>query len=116
MSDFRFFEVSEFDCTHTGENRMEHGFIELLDELRLICEFPLVVTSGYRSPNHPIEKVKPVPGTHAQGIAADLQTVDSYRRYILLKNAFVLGFTGVGVGKDFIHLDTRGGKPRVWTY
>ena len=47
--------------------------MEKVDELRDRCGFPFVITSGYRSPQHPIEAKKDVPGTHAQGIAADIK-------------------------------------------
>jgi len=89
------FKTSEFDCQHTGENRMEKDFLSKLDELREYCGFPFVITSGYRSPSHPLEAVKEIPGTHAH-----------------LEH----GFTGIGVAGDFIHLDTRGTLPVMWTY
>jgi len=27
-----------------------------------------------------------------------------------------MGFTGIGVAGDFIHVDTRGTVPVIWTY
>jgi len=27
-----------------------------------------------------------------------------------------MGFTGIGVASDFIHVDTRGSAPVIWTY
>ena len=110
------FSTSEFDCQHTGENRMEQDFLDKLDELREYCGFPFVITSGYRSPSHPLEAVKEIPGTHAQGIAADIKITNSAHRYTLIKGALEHGFTGIGVAGDFIHLDTRGTLPVMWTY
>lgn len=112
----RHFKLSEFDCTHTGENRMEPEFLEKLDNLRDYCGFPFVITSGYRSPSHPLEAVKEIPGTHAQGIAADIKMTNSAHRYSLIKAALDHGFTGIGIAGTFIHLDTRGTAPVVWTY
>jgi len=112
----RHFKLSEFDCHWTKENRMEADFLEALDELREQCGFPFIVTSGYRSPKHPLEEIKRVPGTHSQGIAADIAVSSGDQRRVLLENAFKLGFTGIGVGDGFIHVDTRAGKPVVWTY
>lgn len=112
----RYFDKSEFDCQHTGENRMEQEFMDKLDDLRAECGFPFVITSGYRSPKHPIEAAKAVPGTHAQGIAADIKIGTSAHRYLLLQAALRNGFTGIGIDKDFIHLDTRGTIPLIWTY
>ena len=112
----RHFKLSEFDCTHTGENRMEPEFLVKLDNLRDYCGFPFVITSGYRSPSHPLEAVKEIPGTHAQGIAADIKMTNSAHRYSLIKAALDHGFTGIGIAGTFIHLDTRGTAPVVWTY
>jgi uncharacterized protein YcbK (DUF882 family) len=94
----KYFTVDEFNCQYTGENQMDPEFMEKVDKLREYCGFPFVITSGYRSPDHPLEAVKEIPGTHAQGIAADIK------------------ITGLGVAGDFIHLDTRGSVPVMWTY
>ena len=110
------FTLSEFDCSHTGENRMEQDFLDKLNALREHCGFPFIITSGYRSPSHPIEALKEIPGTHAQGIAADIKMTNSAHRYSLIKAALEHGFTGIGVAGTFIHLDTRGTVPVVWTY
>ena len=108
--------MSEFDCKETGENNMNPEFLEKLDTLRGYCGFPFVITSGYRSPSHPIEAKKDVPGTHAQGIAADIKITNAAHRYTLIREALSMGFTGIGVAGDFIHVDTRGTVPVIWTY
>ena len=58
MSEIKYFKLSDFDCQETGENEMDIKFIHKLDELRGLCGFPFYVSSGYRSPNHSIEKAK----------------------------------------------------------
>ena len=111
------FKREEFDCEVSGTNNMEIEFLEKLDELRAWCGFPFIITSGYRHPTlHPIEKRKDVPGTHAQGIAADIKITNAADRLTLVKNAVQLGFTGIGIADDFIHVDTRGTTPVMWTY
>jgi len=95
---------------------MEQAFLDKLDALREHCGFPFVITSGYRSPDHPLEAVKEIPGTHAQGIAADIKITNSAHRYSIIKGALEHGFTGLGVAGDFVHLDTRGSAPVIWTY
>jgi len=112
----KYFSTSEFDCKHTGENRMEQDFLSKLDALREACGFPFVITSGYRSPDHPLEAVKEIPGTHAQGIAADIKITNSAQRYTIIREALAHGFTGLGVAGDFIHVDTRGTVPVIWVY
>ena len=111
------FKREEFDCEVSGTNNMEIEFLEKLDELRAWCGFPFIITSGYRHPTlHPIEKRKDVPGTHAQGIAADIKITNAADRLNLVHAALQLGFTGIGVADDFIHVDTRGPTPVMWTY
>ncbi len=112
----KFFARSEFDCQYTGENKMDPEFLERLDELREMCGFPFVITSGYRSYDHPIEAAKDAPGTHAQGIAADIAVDSASNRYILINYAFQQGFTGIGVDSAFVHLDIRNAVPVLWTY
>ena len=113
---FRHFTRKEFDCQQTGENDMQDEFIHSLDTLRHECGFSFRITSGYRSPSHSIEARKAKPGTHAQGIAADIGTTNGYERYIIVKNAMAMGFSGIGIHKTFVHVDTRTTTPVVWTY
>jgi len=113
----KYFTREEFDCQVSGTNNMEREFLEKLDELRACCEFPFVITSGYRHPTmHPIERKKEVPGTHAQGIAADIKITNAADRLKIVRAALELGFTGIGVASDFVHVDTRGTTPVMWTY
>ena len=116
MSQFKYFKLEDFDCQETGENEMSIEFIERLDGLRSGCGFPFIVTSGYRSPNHSIEAKKEQPGQHAQGIAADIKVVGGAQRRLLVEKALEMGFTGVGVDKNFIHVDIRTTTPVLWVY
>mgnify|MGYP003112398203 CR=1 FL=1 len=113
---FKYFTRDEFKCSHTGENEIDDELIKRLDELREACGFPFVITSGYRSPKHPIENKKIKPGTHGQGIAADIAVTDSVRRRRVVHCAILLGFKGIGVAKDFVHVDLRKTGPVMWTY
>ncbi len=118
------FSKREFDCKSTGENQMQASFMERLQRLRLAYGKPMVISSGYRSPKHPIEAKKAHPGTHASGHACDVavQGADAVR---LLQLAIELGFTGIGVQQKgsgrFIHLDdhphtARVPRPALWSY
>ena len=113
---FKYFKYSDFDCQETGENEMSVEFIHRLDELREACEFPFYITSGFRSPNHSIEKRKQNPGTHAQGIAADIAVSGGAQRRAVVEKALEMGFKGVGVAKGFVHVDIRETTPVLWCY
>ena len=113
---YNYFDISDFDCTHSGENSMSVDFVMDLDELRSRCAFPFVVTSGFRSPYHPNEIYKDQGGTHTMGIAADIAITSGDRRMTIISEALKMGFTGIGVAKTFVHLDQRAGTPVIWSY
>jgi len=119
------FSKEEFDCKHTGKNGMRHEFMVKLQELRTRYGKPMVVSSGFRDYEHPIEARKPKRnGAHPTGQAVDI-AVDRGNAYQLLKLALELGFTGIGIqqkgGGRFIHLDTIEDnalqpRPTIWSY
>lgn len=113
---YKYFKEEEFSCSETGENKISPELIRKLDELREVCNFPFHITSGYRSPNHTIEKAKIKPGTHAQGIAADIHADNGIERRKIVEEALKLGFGGIGVAKTFVHVDIRTTSPVMWTY
>ena len=112
----KYFKREEFNCTHTNKNEMDDAFLAKLDQLREECGFPFRITSGYRDPSHPNEARKEKPGTHSQGIAADIAVSNGFERMNIVHNALKLGFGGVGVAKSFVHVDTRTTTPVMWTY
>lgn len=112
----KYFSYDEFKCKETGENKIKPDFVARLDLLREACGFPFVITSGYRSPSHSAEKAKEKPGFHAQGIAADIAVKNGIERGKIVRAAIDLGFTGIGVASDFIHVDTRDGELVLWGY
>ena len=56
--DLDYFTREEFACQYTGENEISDRLLLKLDLLRARCGFPFVITSGYRSVDHPIEAKK----------------------------------------------------------
>ena len=113
---FKYFTLDEFVCSETGENEISLRFVGKLDELREKCGFAFKITSGYRSPEHSIEKAKARPGWHTTGFAADIAIKGGARRYKLISEALDMNFTGIGVAKTFVHLDVRGDTPVMWGY
>ena len=112
----RYFKLSDFDCQETGNNEMSEEFLEKLDDLRHVCGFPFIITSGYRDKTHSIEARKAKAGTHARGIASDIRINNGNEAYDIIKNAQSMGFNGIGVAKSFIHVDIRKGMPVIWCY
>lgn len=121
----RHFNLREFDCSHCRDNKMDAAFLEQLDELRHLYGLPLIVTSGYRCPDHNAAVSSTGrTGPHTTGRAADL-AVDRGNALQLLKLALALGFTGIGVKQHgssrFIHVDNLPNapgqlRPTLWSY
>ena len=119
--ELKYFSKAEFSCQYTGENKIEDSLLLKIDELRERCGFPFIITSGYRSLAHPIERAKKTnTGTHAQGIAADIRVRDGVQRFKIVEEAIKMGFTGIGVATDFVHVDIRSldtnESPVMWCY
>ena len=112
------FTEAEFRCRHCGKQEMKPEFMGRLQALRDIYRKPMTITSGYRCPDHPVEKAKAEPGMHSTDLACDVgvQGADAHE---LLRLAMHLGFTGIGVQQKgtgrFIHLDLRS-APMIWSY
>ena len=115
LEQFKYFKLSDFNCQETGENEMDVDFIHALDQLRAACGFPFIITSGYRSKDHSIEKRKSKAGTHAHGIAADIKVSGGAQRLAVVKHASAMGMS-VGVAKTFVHVDVRKTEPMCWCY
>ena len=117
-SNYANFTEAEFRCRHCGKQEMRPEFMGRLQALRDVYKRPMTITSGYRCPDHPVEKAKAEPGMHSTGLACDVgvQGADAHE---LLRLAMHLGFTGIGVqqkgGGRFIHLDLRQ-QPTIWSY
>lgn len=116
------FTRAEMSCKHCGAEGIKPELMDKLQELRTKYGKPMAITSGYRCPKHPAEATKTTPGAHALGLAADIG-VQGAEAYEVLKLAFELGFTGIGVQQNgsgrFIHLDVRDGQlptPACWSY
>ena len=122
----RYFYLTELACSHCGKMELGEPFLAELDRLREAFDGPLVVSSGYRCAQHPVEAKKAAPGAHNRAaIDACVYGATAYR---LLGIAQLLGWTGIGVRQKgplssrYLHLDReespRGEAPRptVWSY
>lgn len=119
-ADYPNFTEAEFRCKHTGACAMQPEFMRKLQHLRGVYGKPMTISSGYRSPSHPIEAAKDSPGEHSTGRAADIavQGADALR---VVQLALGLGFTRVGVQQKgsgrFIHLGDSPAFPAgIWSY
>jgi zinc D-Ala-D-Ala carboxypeptidase len=120
-----FFSEHEFACKHCGKSLMRPRFMDRLYELRQQYGKPMLFSSGYRCPDHPVEAGKSNgPGVHTLGCAADI-LVSGREAFELLRLAVAAGFTGAGVAQKganrYLHLDDapdslRFVRPMIWSY
>jgi uncharacterized protein YcbK (DUF882 family) len=116
------FTLSEFDSPDeigSGDN-MCLSFLSKLDQAREVAGIPFKVNSGYRTPAHNT-KVGGVKSSSHMNIpcnAVDIHVKGSVERYKILEAAIIVGFNRIGIGKNFIHLDTDESKSQeiVWHY
>lgn len=103
-------------CPGSKDPMMDVAFIMKLQKMRNLYSKPIRITSGYRCPTHNRNICGNPSSKHLQGIAADLFALSASEKFWLVRYAIEAGFAGIGVGRDFIHVDDRAGAPVMWTY
>lgn len=106
------FTPAEIAC-RDGSLMVNADAMDILQCLRVILDFPLIITSAYRSPSHNM-KVGGVPSSqHLIAKAFDV-AMTGIDPILFEKSARDAGFTGFGFYKDqaFMHIDI--GRPRFW--
>lgn len=114
------FIPQEFDSPDLKDSgyKMNLAFVQLLDQLRKRCGFPITVSSGYRTPEHN-QKVGGVDASaHEEGVACDILVGSGTERMAIVKNAIAIGIGRIGVGKGLIHIDISFSLPQnvMWAY
>lgn len=107
----KYFTMQEFACKHCGElppQGMNEVLLAKLDELRDRIGAPIIVTSGYRCPEHNAAVGGVENSQHVQGTAADIYC-DAVSVDQLADAAAAIGFDGIGryYNSGFVHVDCR---------
>lgn len=110
----RFFSPSEF----SDPSRMDPDFLIRLDRARLVSDIPYVINSSFRTPEQNTASNGSRNSAHLRGKAVDIRCVDAYTRSRILFGLISAGFTRIGIGKSFIHVDNDDSlpNPRIWLY
>ena len=113
-----YFTKDEFRCKCCGEVRVSAWLIHLLNKLREAFGKAIIIESGYRCKKHNKEEGGSATSSHLKGVAVDIRCLDDGDRYRLIVLALQVGFTRIGVGKNFIHLDVDEHKTQkvIWGY
>lgn len=118
-----YFSDDELKCKHCGGLVFDEDFRRTLDDIRRDMGRPLLVSSGYRCPDHPIELVKDEPGAHSSGKAVDIR-IHGAGAHRLLQVALEHGIKRIGIqqkgprSERFVHLDDDLDlpNPAIWSY
>ena len=97
---------------------MEENFMHRLDVARYLSGVPFIINSAYRTVEHEKSKGRSGNSSHVKGIAVDLKASNSRARYKIIEGLLSAGFTRIGVGSNFIHVDSDHEKDQnvIWTY
>lgn len=109
----RYFTRGELACKHCGDCYVDPVALMALDELRFRLGFPLRVSSGYRCPIHNDRVGGAKNSFHVRGQAFDLWLPREPKRSFVAFMAARVGFSGIGVYRHFLHVDT--GPSRFWS-
>ncbi len=107
------FKLKEFQCKDGSYLvKIDSRLLEKLQKLRDLIGKPIIITSGYRTPEYN-KKVGGVKNSyHLHGKAVDIK-VNGISPRELSKYAEKVGFNGIGIYENFIHLDIRPVKT-IW--
>lgn len=101
-----YFTRDELSCKHCGASGVDKTALDALLKLRIDMGVAFIVNSAYRCEKHPVEVNKPHGGgSHTTGKAFDIKLKDPSRYLELVAEAYKQGFHGVGINKNFVHLD-----------
>ena len=116
----KYFKISEFDSPDLpgSGQRMDVSFLEKLDNARELAGVPFKITSGYRTEKHNRAVGGELKSSHLSGVAVDIAASNDVVRFKLLSALLKIGFSRLGIGKDFVHVDDDKNKSGgvIWTY
>ena len=117
---FKYFNYEEFDSPDLKDSGklVSNELISMLDVARKKYGKSLVINSGYRTIEHNAEVGGKPDSSHLKGLAADISCTNSTDRFKLEGILREVGFTRIGMGNTFIHVDIDKEKTQkvLWTY
>lgn len=120
-----YFNFEEFDSPDeigsglpkSQGGQMDLAFLHKLDEARTIADTPFRITSGYRTPEHNAKVGGRIGSSHIKGCAVDIAVNSSGQRSAIVCALIKAGFTRLGIGKTFVHVDADQQKTNaIWLY
>lgn len=107
------FQIKEFACKDgTDLIKIDDELVEKLQVIRSYFGSPVIINSGYRTNAHNKKVGGATNSMHLLGKACDI-VVKNRKPNVVGEFAKKIGFNGVGIYKDFVHVDTRK-SPSYW--
>lgn len=94
---------------------MDKDFLRILEEARDVASVPFVINSGFRCDRYNRE-IGSTSKNHTSGKAADIHVASDRSRRMMLEAFTRCHFPGIGIGKQFIHVDTNHEVDTCWVY
>ena len=114
------FAPSEFDSPDKPGSGldMQKRFMFMLQAAREQAGIPFGINSGFRTAEHNEKVGGATSSAHLGGWAADIAATSSRQRFIIINALVKAGFTRIGIGKSFIHVDCNPNLPElvIWHY
>lgn len=107
------FHLREFETRSTKEVKLDSELLDKLQKLRDHFGRPCIVTSGYRNKQDNDRVGGSVQSQHMQGKAADIR-IQVISHQNVYNQALKMGFGGIGIYNDHVHVDVRSHGPSRW--
>lgn len=113
-----YFSNEELQCPCCKKLIFNSSFRVKLNHARHIANIPFLITSGYRCLAYNKKIGANSTSSHPKGMAVDISIDNSHQRYMILATLLQIGFTRIGIGPDFIHVDNDSEKSQkvCWDY
>lgn len=113
-----YFSRKELECKCCGVCLISDELLGRLNHAREIAGIPFILNSAYRCEKHNDAVGGSPTSSHVIGKAVDIRITNNNQRFIILNALLKAGFTRLGVGKSFIHVDCDEKKAQnvIWTY
>jgi uncharacterized protein YcbK (DUF882 family) len=108
------FSLHEFQCKDGSQLvKVDERLVEKLQKLRDMVGKPIIIQSGYRTPEYNKKVGGAADSQHVKGTAADI-SIKGMNVEDLAMLAEKVGFDGIGIytKQGFVHVDVRGYKSR----
>ena len=115
----KYFVASEFENARPAcsLSDMDEGFMQLLDTARHIAQVPFIINSAYRSKDYELSQGRKGTSSHCKGVAVDIHCINPAARIRIITGLIKAGFSRIGIGKTFIHVDYDKEKDSTcWLY